>query len=477
MRLSSLLVALALSIGVAEPAWAAPPATQAKSKGKPKKPKPGKKKPAQGQSAKKPTAVEDAPVIRPLVAASEPASVRAIADSGLTLVASQRDDFASAGLVLRFSFGSADDPASQAGAGAVLLRALEHALGPEIRALRELGGDATFDLGPDAASVRIRVPSGAIDAALGLVSATFTRALSQADVDAAKATFPAPSVREGAEAQLVGLVYQGFFPYEHAVDGTAASRAPIDVAALEALRKDRVVPGQATLALVSPGDANAALDGLKARFTGPKVDGARPARAGTLQEQTNQRAADVETTGAPTTLLYAWAIRDASEAELNALSLAARLLTTRGAIDESVAKLSLPAQVHARLGRRAGASVFFVEVGLPDATPLKKARHAVEDVFVALSTKAAVALDLAHAREAEWVDALAGLDDPLASADRLAAGARPLGDAREALEAVTPENVRAAAAKYLGPLTRAVVQVSDPAKAPASKTPKKQEKH
>lgn len=476
MRFTTLFVAFALSAAVAAPAVAGPrDAHSRQAKGKPKKPKTHGTKKKQGQPlAPRPTEVT--PVIRALPVVAEPSIVRGEADAGLALVASRRDDLASASLVLSVPFGARDDARGQDGSALVTLRALEHALAGELRALRAAGGDATFSLGPDASMVSVRAPTSSLPAALDLVGACFVREITQADVDAVKSGVGATSLRADAEARLFGLVYQGYFPYEHPPAGTAETREKLDAKVVSGVRDARWVPALATLAIAAPSDGQAMIDLAKARFSGPRAAVARAAPAGELQEQTNQRTADLEAAGAPTTLYYAWAIRSATPSELAALEVAAELLSTRGAVEESVAKLSLASNVRARVERRAGADVFVVEVDLPDTSPIKKAKHAVEGVFLATSTKAATPLELAHAREALWIDELTTLDDPIAFATRLLDARSALEDRRATLEAVTPEAVRAAAAKFLGPLTRTVVELHDPARAPKQESPAKPSK-
>lgn len=461
MRLTPLLVALAVSAGAVGPAVAAPVDAHAKiAKGKPKKPrKPPTKKHAQAPA---PKPAEAAPIVRPLLSLAETARVTDRAEDGLAIVAAQRPDFSSVALVLRVPFGAGDDPVGQAGAALVTLRAVEQAVAGELHALRAAGGDASFELEADGSVVRVRAPAGSTDAALALFAACFTVEPTAEEVGAARASIvDAPSAD-----RVLRLAYQGWFPYEHAPEGTAASRATLDAKGVGALHAARWIPERSTVAVAGPADTTAVIDAIKARFAGPPPTRSAVARrGGELQEQTNQRAEDVEIAGASASLRYAWALPRATDAELAALDVAARLLSSRGLVEEGVGKLSVSAIVRARVERRAGPSVFVVDVRLPDDAPMKKARHAVEDVFLALSTKAATAIELAHAKEAGFVDVAASLDDPLAYAAWLAASGPKFDDARATLDAVTAENVRAVAAKFLGPLTRCVIQVTDPKRA------------
>lgn len=476
MRFPSLLVAIALSVAVVGPAEAAPSAghgTHAKGKPKaapPKAPtspkKPGKKKHAHAQAPKVTAPAEDPPLVRPLVAIPEPVRIADHAPDALTLVAADRPDATDVTLVLRVPSGAGDDPADQAGAALVTARAVEHALTGEIRGLREVGGDVAFEVDADASVVRVRVPRGSIDAALEVLSAAFSVEIAPADVDAAHASIGAVSTEEAASDRLFALAYQGWFPYEHPTEGDARSRGALDDKAVNALHRQRWAAEHATLAVVGS-DAHALVDAIKARFDGSPSAGKLAPRAGTLQEQTNQRTEDVERAGAHASIRYAWALPTATPAEMNALDVAARLVAED--VEAAVGKLSMAAIVRARVERRVGPSVFVIEVDLPDDAPMKKARHAVEDAFVALSTKAATGIELAHAKEASFLDVAAMADDPSALAAWLAAGGARFEDVRVALDAVTSENVRAAAAKLLGPLTRSVVVVRDPARAPKEK--------
>lgn len=461
MRLVPLLVAIAVSasavsFGAVGDVIGAPADPHAKAKGKPKKPRktPGKKH----AQAPAPKPAEVAPVVRPLVSLIEPVRVADRAEDGLSIVAAQRPEFASVALVLRVPFGAGDDPVGQAGAALVTLRAVEHGVSEDLAALRAAGGDASFELEPDASVVRVRAPVGSTDAALALFAACFTVAPTAADVEGARASI----VDVPSADRVLRLAFQGWFPYEHAPEGTSASRATLDAKAVGALHAARWIASRSTLAVAGPMEIKTLVDAAKARFGGEPGSAAATARAGELQEQTNQRAEDVEIAGAAATLRYAWALPKATDAELAALDVAARLLSSRGLVEEGVGKLSVPAIVRARVERRVGPSVFVVEVRLPDDAPMKKARHAVEDVFLALSTKAATGIELAHAKEASFVEVAATLDDPLAYASWLAASGPKFDDARATLDAVTAEHVRSAAAKFLGPLTRCVIQVSDP---------------
>jgi hypothetical protein len=116
--------------------------------------------------------------------------------------------------------------------------------------------------------------------------------------------------------------------------------------------------------------------------------------------------------------------------------------------------------------------VLVVRVLLPADATLKKAKHAVEDAFLSLSTTAATPVDLAYAKEARWVGDVASSESALGLATRLARGATLEGD-RAILDAVSAADVRSAAQKFLGPLTRTVVEVYDPAKARLADDPKK----
>ena len=191
--------------------------------------------------------------------------------------------------------------------------------GDHARLIAGRGGVVDAASGPDRATFTEALPAG--DLALGLwLEADRMRGLAptQTGFDALRRTLQEEHrarvsgvAYQAGRVRLEELVYQGYWPYEHAaldLDGA-------ELAWVEAFRASHYGPGSAVLSIAGDVDADAAMAMVHRYFDdvprGAPAPGAFPA----LPEQTSQRTAVIEDGHARTPgLFYGWAIPPAQSA-------------------------------------------------------------------------------------------------------------------------------------------------------------------
>jgi len=415
--------------------------------------------PAQPQ-APKPAAIDAAPV-----AFADPAVVTARSASGLSIVVTERQGAAGTVLALRLPFGSSADPVDQGGLVAVTARAVASAAVPERETFRARGGSETVRVEPDAVTFVLSAPAGEGSAAVDLLAAELKAPIANDAAENARASLTTTSLPEEAEALRDALVYQGFFPYEHRATGSAIYLAKVQPASVETFRAAHFNVSGATIGVVVPTSGATVVSKLKDTFAGAA---AAPMTApdGSLAEQTNQRASEIQEAGAPSVLNYGWALRGASARELETLELAGHLLGDGGRVVEALGKAGIEGRAHAKVDHRAGPSLFTLEVELPSDADVSKAKHAVDDCLAELGKHAPGAPDVMRAKRDVSIARARELDSDDALAVHLARGGFA-ADEQQTLGALSAEEVPKVAARFLGPLTRSVVETRDPSRAKA----------
>jgi predicted Zn-dependent peptidase len=448
----------------------APKATAKAPRKKPKKDakpqgKPGKEGGKTSGSAPPPAppAAPKVVVDAPLGALPDPAIVEARADAGLGISIATRPDLGTSVIALRLPFGAASDPESQGGLVAITARAIADAAPTEREAFRGVGGSESFEVEADAVTFVLRQPASQVGAAMALLDTQLRSPIAPASAELARTEVSGTSLDEDARALTLALAYQGYCPYEHRARGSEAYLAKVDLAGVESTRKTRFVLAGAKLAVVGPVDADAVTARAKEIFHGPAAE-PLGAPAGALAEQTNQRASDVQEGGAPTALHYAWALPRATPAELEELEVMTAWLGEGGHLGDALAKGGFPSRVRASLERRIGPSVLSLDVELPLDADVGKAKKAIDEVLADAGKHGPAPADLARAKHALWGSRAGELDDPVALALRIARGDESLVAERARLESLKADDLPAIAARFLGPLTRSLVETRDPAR-------------
>ncbi len=382
--------------------------------------------------------------------------------SGVSIVAAERPEMASSSVVVRLGFGSAADPADRGGLVALAAQAsvLRSVAAREAFAAR--GGRQTIAIDPDGVTFSLDVPGDDPTLAIDLVAAELREPLDAGSIATARSVFE-PDLASDAKALTLSLAYEGFAPYGHRAFGSRVYLDKVSDADVDTFHHDRFATGVARVVFVVPRDGARAMTAAKSAFSDAKGPTSSDPPAA-LPEQTNQRASDIEAAGAPEALHYAWALRDAAPDDVASLEVAAALLGEGGRIEASLGKAGIVGSVDVRLERRKGPSVLTLDVALLDGVDPSKAKHAIDDLLADAGKHAASPAEIARAERALSIAEAAALDDPLVFARGIASDPTMPRDHQITLRAVTPERIEKAVARFLGPLTRSVVETHDPSR-------------
>ena len=420
---------------------------------------------AAAQAPAQPQAAKPAAIDAPPVAFADPAVVTDRSASGLAIVVTERQGAAGMVLALRLPFGSSADPVDQGGLVAVTARAVANAAVPERETFRARGGSETVRVDPDAVTFVLSAPPGEASAAIDLLSAELKAPIASDAAETARASLTTTSLPEEAEALRDALVYQGYFPYEHRATGSAIYLSKVQPASVETFRAAHFNVSGATIGIVVPAAGATVVSKLKDTFAGNPA-AAISAPEGTLAEQTNQRASEIQEAGAPSVLNYGWALRGASPRDLETLDVTGHLLGDGGRVVEALGKAGIAARAQAKVDHRAGPSLFTLEVEVPPDADVSKAKHAVDDCLAELGKHAPGAPEVMRAKRDVSIDRARELDGDVTLAEHLARGGFA-ADEQQTLGAVSAEDVPKIVARFLGPLTRSVVETRDPSRAKA----------
>jgi zinc protease len=273
-----------------------------------------------------------------------------------------------------------------------------------------------------------------------------------------------------AEIRLQELVYQGYWPYEHSAIGTMRD---LDAAQLEWVRAFHdayYAPNEAVLAIAGdfePAEATALakkyFGDARAQPQAPKFDPPQ------LPEQTSPRGAVVEDVHAKLAAIFqGWAIPASHEADHYALALAAMVL---GDGESSrlhrtlVRERSVAVEASAATNGVRGPDMFEIDVRVASGAQPAEVAKLVDAQLADLAKNGPSDDEMKKVKNRIRAQFLLGLQSNIARAQRLAEMELYRGDAKllngelDRYLAVSKDDVRRVAAKYLGSARRSSVEV------------------
>lgn len=383
-----------------------------------------------------------------------------------------------------YPIGSRDDPEGQEGAAWLLERVLSARTGSARRAsalarLEEAGGSSRGAAGTDSTTYTSLGPSAALARALELEAARQVRPI------VAPRDFPelrraaiakqaaGSEISVMAERRLRQLVFQGYAPYSHLVEGTASVVSGLDLGTLVELHDRRMRLGGAVLSIVgnfSERDARRLIQQFFGRAAAR--GGAEPATALPLPRQTSERF-NASTSREVTTPLayYAWPVPPTHTDGGAALRLVAEILAEPEG-SRLWASLS-SGDKHARDLRvwtfpHMGPSALAVQLRIEPRSNVDKARTLLEQELHRLSSQGPTEAELSRAKERVKSSLAQSLTTSASRAALLAERELWSGDAGLALaeparyEALTRAEIRRAAAQHLIETRRTTVEIYPP---------------
>lgn len=281
-----------------------------------------------------------------------------------------------------------------------------------------------------------------------------------------------PAVRTGALAeaserlsrrprvhdQLEALVYQGYAPYATSSSARAEGLRKLDEASLLGFARAHAGATGAAIAVVGAIEPAEALEALRAL----ELPASKVALAPTdsLEEQTNQRAAELEREGA-SSLRFGWALRGATEPDVAAVMVALELVARRIEVASRADARRALRRIEHGVDLRTGPSMAELVLELDEGAELPRVRALAEESLSKLGSEKAPEKLLDEAKRASVVEALARRGELGALARQLARDAlRPTARRLEVearLPNVAAAELQTAAARHLGPLTRSLV--------------------
>ncbi len=266
------------------------------------------------------------------------------------------------------------------------------------------------------------------------------------------------SRRGGVDDQLEALVYQGYAPYARSSSARAEGLGKLDEASLVGFARRHAGATGAAIAVVGAIDPAEALEALQ-RLELPASGVAAPP-TDSLEEQTNQRSAELESDGSGS-LRFAWALRGATEPDVAAVMVALELVARRIEVASRADARRALRRVEHRVDLRTGPSMAELVLELDAGAEPSRVRALAEESLSKLGSEAAPPTLLDEAKRASVVDALARRAEPVDVARQLARDALRPTARRLEVEARLPEvgaaELQTAAARHLGPLTRTLV--------------------
>ncbi len=272
--------------------------------------------------------------------------------------------------------------------------------------------------------------------------------------------------------RLEELVYQGFWPYAHSGIGSMADLEAAKLESVAAFHAAHYGPNTAVLSIsgdFAPEEAQALVE----KYFGaiPKIETTK-APDPALPEQTSQRSAMVRDVHAHSPMVqYGFPIPPLHAPEHDALEVVAELLA--GGESSRLHQLLVRDKAVAQSARagtrdRRGPDLFAIEVKLTEGAKVADVEKLVEAELKALGTKPPPADELVKAKRRLQTAAVLDLQSNLARASELGKEELFFGDAtllnKQAARtfAVTGDDVRRAAERWLGPLRRTVVETTPP---------------
>jgi zinc protease len=272
-----------------------------------------------------------------------------------------------------------------------------------------------------------------------------------------------------AQIRLQELVYQGYWPYEHAPIGTMRDLDAAELGWVRAFHAAHYVPDNAVLALAGDFDPDEAL-ALARRYFGDARRGPAPKLAlPKVPETPRQRHAVLEDAHAKLpALLAGWLVPASGEADHYALELAAMLL---GDGESSrlhralVRERALAIEAEADLAGHRGPDMFAVVVKLAKDAKVPAALKLVESQIDDVARLGPSEADMTKLKNRIRARFLLGLQSNIARAQALARFELDRGDADllnrelDRYLAVTRADIKRVVAKYLAPDRRSLVEV------------------
>jgi zinc protease len=268
--------------------------------------------------------------------------------------------------------------------------------------------------------------------------------------------------------RLEELVYQGYWPYEHPTIGSMADLDAAQLPWVQAFHASHYGPNNAVLAVAGDVDPDAAMALVHRYFDAvPRITVA-PFQDPGLPEQTSERTAVMKDDHARTPgVLLGWAIPPARSADHYALDLAGAILAdgeSSRLYQLLVRDRALAQGVSAGTGQRRGPDLFQIDATLAAGAKPAEVERLIEAEIQALATRGPSDAELIKARRQVEAGVVFGLQANLSRARRIGEFELYFGDARQLSSelpryfAVTRDDIKRAAARYLGPTRRTVVE-------------------
>jgi len=402
------------------------------------------------------------------------AAVRALAfPNGPTVLLAPDSLAGGVDIGVSFAAGSRTDPAGRAGLAYVLARAALSPPGAPRRALEATGAAFDLSISPDVTTTSVTLPAEQLGAALDAVVANLAApALTPESLAQALAATRAERARRIADVPLLPAlerVSANLFPghgYAGSVSGDDATLAAITYDAAAADLASRFAPSRALVTVAGRFDVDDATAALRARFGAPSPAPAPAAPAPPALGTAVPRSVGVDADLAVSVALAGWRLVPDRDDDAPALQVLARVLAgapgarlERALVVEDGAVL----QVLGTYERRADAGVFVVAAALRAVTDTAKFEAQLTREVERWGHEALSADEVDAARHAVEAAMLQDAQGPAGRATALAVAQLSDGDwtawerrlAR--LRAVTPDDVRRAAAAALVPANRTIV--------------------
>jgi zinc protease len=285
-----------------------------------------------------------------------------------------------------------------------------------------------------------------------------------------------------ASIRLEELVFQGYWPYEHAAIGNMGDLDAAQLAWVRAFHDSFYGPNNAVLSVSGDFDPTEAEGLVRSSFGDIARIASVPAYdPGPTPERTTPRDTVIEDAHAELpALLYGWLIPPAKDPDHYALEMAANLLTD----GESsrlyrllVREKSVAAEIDADTDRNRGPDAFEITVKLAGGASFANVARLVDAQLAELARTPPTEAEMAKLRTRAEAHFLLGLQSNFARAQRLAEFELYRGDADlinldlGRYLSVTAGDIRRVVQKYLTRASRVSVEVKPAAASPAAKLP------
>jgi predicted Zn-dependent peptidase len=273
-----------------------------------------------------------------------------------------------------------------------------------------------------------------------------------------------------AELRLQELVYEGYWPYEHAAIGTMRDLDAAQLDWVRAFHDAYYAPDHAILAIAGDFDEGEALAMVKRYFGDAKPRPETPKfKNPPLPEQKQPRVAVVEDAHAKLPAFFeGFAIPPESDADHYALDLVAHLLgdgESSRLVRQLVREKSVAIEAGASTNGFRGPDMFTIEVKLASGKQLGDVEKLVDGQLADLAKTGPTDEEMKKLRNRQRAAFLFGLQSNYARAETLAELELFRGDATQLngeldrYLAVTKDDMKRVTAKYLVPTRRSLVEV------------------